>query len=274
MVFKEKLITRIKCLQSYLCVGLDPEWEKLPDFIREKKEPLFEFCKEIVNTTYPFVVAYKPNIAFFERFGSRGLSQFEKLISHIKTIAPQVIIVADSKRGDLANTAKEYSRYYFEDLKVDSLTVSAYMGRDSLEPYFVSGGHVFALCLTSNPGSFDLQYLKLNSGRELFLKVAEYLEGLEKEFSGQIGLVVGGTHPSDIQSIRNLAPSLGFLIPGFGAQGGKLEDILPVSGQLSLINSSRSIIFASGKEDFAQVAGEKARETMNEMRKFFKENDI
>jgi orotidine-5'-phosphate decarboxylase len=272
MNFKERLITRINCLQSKLCVGLDPEWEKLPSFLKESSsEPLFDFCKEIVNTTFPYTVAYKPNIAFFERFGSKGLAQFEKLIFHIKEVCPQVLVVSDSKRGDLANTSKEYARYYFDELKIDSLTVSPYMGRDSLEPYLKKGGHIFSLCLTSNPGSYDLQYLRLNSGKELYIKVAEYLSSLEREFEGQIGIVVGATHISELSALRTLAPSLSFLIPGFGAQGAQISDILPVCGHLSLINSSRAILFASSKEDFAMTAGEMAKSISREMSNYHKE---
>jgi len=274
MIFQEKLITRMNYLQSYLCIGLDPEFEKLPDFIRKKREPLFEFCREIIDFTHNFTIAYKINIAFFERFGSKGFVQFEKVISYIKENVPQVLTIVDAKRGDLANTSKEYSKYYFENLKIDSLTINPYMGKDSFEPYLLKGGHIFALCLTSNPGSYDLQYLKLNSGKELYLKIAEYFKGLEKSFVGQIGLVVGGTHSNEIKFIREVAPNLCFLIPGYGSQGAKLEDILPVSGGFCLVSSSRGILFGSEGKDFAKVAGEKAKSIMFEMKKFYKEIHI
>lgn len=269
MFFQEKLSNRIKTLRSFLCIGLDPDFDKLPPFVREKKEPLFEFCKEIVRKTHSYAIAYKPNIAFFERFGSKGFIQLEKLLAYIRKVEPHILIVLDAKRGDLANTSKEYAKYYFRELKVDSVTINPYMGRDSIEPYLNEGGHVFSLCLTSNPGAYDLQYLKLNSGRELFVKVAEYINLLNKEYENRFGLVVGANHKEEIARIREIAPKLCFLMPGLGAQGATLQDIFPYSGQLVLINSSREILFISQEEDFSEKSREKAKEISNFMRAYY-----
>ncbi len=269
MLFFEKFVNRVKTLKSFLCIGLDPEYEKLPSSIKEKKEPLFEFCKEIVKKTHSYAVAFKPNIAFFERFGSKGFSQLEKLIVYVRRLDPNVIIVLDAKRGDLFNTAKEYSKYYFRELKVDSITINPYMGRDSVEPYLNEGGHVFSLCLTSNSGAYDLQYLKLNSGRELFLKVAEYITLLNREYENRLGLVVGANHKEEIARIRESSPKLCFLMPGIGAQGANLQEIFPYSGQFVLLNSSREILFGSQGEDFAEKSKEKSVQIFSSMKHFY-----
>lgn len=266
--FNELLEKRINELQSQLCVGLDPEWEKLPSFIKESSEPLFLFCKEIVFHTHSYAVAYKPNIAFFERFGSSGILQFEKTIQYIQEIAPDVLIVADVKRGDLANTSKEYSKYYFENLKVHSMTISPYMGKDSFLPYLESDGHIFLLCLTSNQGSQDYQNKSLVDGKKIYELIAQDLNQFASQFPGQLGIVVGATHPKQLGEIRKMAPNLSFLIPGYGAQGGSLSDILPVCGKLSLVNSSRSILFASSDRSFGEAAGMTCEKIHLEMKKY------
>ncbi|HMV42319.1 MAG TPA: orotidine-5'-phosphate decarboxylase [Leptospiraceae bacterium] len=270
MSFYQKIITRSNSLRSLLCIGLDPEWEKLPASIKNSENALYTFCKEIVDATHDITIAYKPNIAFFERFGFKGIEQFEKLIRHITSNYPQVAIVADIKRGDLANTAKEYAKYYFGDLKVDSLTLSPYMGSDSIEPFFEYKGHaVFLLCLTSNPASKDLQKIKTVNGKYFYEEVANFSKSLNSKFKDQVGLVVGATHPDELGQIRNAFPELAFLIPGYGAQGGNLSDIMKVSARNSLINSSRSILFNSNESDFALKAREKAIEINREMKELF-----
>ncbi len=266
--FNELLEKRVNKLQSQLCVGLDPELEKLPSFIQESPEPLFTFCKEIVYHTHPYAVAYKPNIAFFERFGSSGILQFEKTIEYIQKIAPEVLIVADVKRGDLANTSKEYSKYYFENLNVHSITISPYMGKDSFIPYLENGGHIFLLCLTSNEGSQDYQNRLLVDGKKLYEFIAQDLDEFAMRFPNQIGIVVGATHPKELGEIRKIAPNLSFLIPGYGAQGGSLSEILPVCGKLSLVNSSRSILFASSDKTFGEAAAFACQKINQEMKNY------
>lgn len=270
MGFYIKFTKRAINLKSLLCVGLDPEWEKLPANIKTSDKPLFTFCKEIVDATYDQAVAYKPNIAFFERFGFKGIEQFENLVNHITSKYPEVSIVADVKRGDLANTAKEYAKYYFEDLKVDTVTLSPYMGSDSIEPFLEYKDHaVFLLCLTSNPASKDLQKIKTSSGKNFYEEVANFSKSLNEKYKDQVGLVVGATHPEELSQIRNAFPELAFLIPGYGAQGGNLGDIMKVCAHNSLINSSRSIIFNSSGTDFAVKAREKVLEINLEMAKLF-----
>jgi orotidine-5'-phosphate decarboxylase len=254
-------------LKSKLCIGIDPEWEKLPEKIKEKPKALFMFSKNIIDATFEYAVAYKPNIAFFERFGSKGISEFEELVYYSKNQYPEIPIIADCKRGDLANTSKEYAKYFFGELKVDSITLSPYMGEDSIQPYLEYSDHfVFLLCLTSNPSSSDLQRIKLSSNLNLYEYVANYSNELNKKYKDQIGIVVGATHPTELAELRKNFPELVFLIPGYGAQGGSLEDIMNVSGELSLINSSRSIIFASNQSDFSEQAKLKAKEISFEMR--------
>jgi orotidine-5'-phosphate decarboxylase len=252
--FAEKFSKRRERILSPLCVGLDPEFEKLPSIVKNQLSPLSYFCKAIVDATADYACAYKPNIAFFERFGSKGIAQFEEVIGYIQSKYPSIPIVVDCKRGDLANTSKEYARYYFQTLGVDSITVSPYMGMDSLLPYLDEGGHIFVLCLTSNKGSSDFQRLPLEFSTPFFEHLALFFEGESSKYEGQIGIVVGATHPFDLERVRNLATSLHLLVPGYGAQGGKLEDILPICGNQALINSSRSILFASSGEDFAEKA--------------------
>jgi len=270
MKFYEKFTTRSNQLQSLLCLGLDPEWEKLPASVRSSDKPLFTFCKEIVDATHDIVVSYKPNIAFFERFGFRGIEQFEKLVLHITSNYPHVSIVADVKRGDLANTAKEYAKYYFGDLKVDTVTLSPYMGSDSIEPFLEYKDHaVFLLCLTSNPASKDLQKIKTSMGLNFYEEVANLSKSLNLQFKDQVGIVVGATHPGELGQIRKAYPELAFLIPGYGAQGGNLSELMKVCARNSLINSSRSIIFNSTGVDFAAKAREKAVEINLEMKELF-----
>lgn len=266
--FVSKFKRRRDELGSVLCIGLDPEFEKLPEICQKSDRPLFEFCKAIVSSTSSYAVAWKPNLAFFERFGGKGLLEFEAYVRYAKEVSPDIPIIADAKRGDLANTAKEYAKYYFEFLGVDALTVSPYMGKDSLTPYLDLGGTIFVLGLTSNPSSVDFQKQKLSqNNRYLYEEVAIQMEGLGRSYPGQVGLVVGGTHPEELSNLRKLLPELYFLIPGFGAQGGDLKSILSASGKNSVVNSSRGITLSSISSEFGSIAKEKAKlvhKAMNE----------
>lgn len=266
--FVSKFKRRRDELGSVLCIGLDPEFEKLPEICQKSDRPLFEFCKAIVSSTSSYAVAWKPNLAFFERFGGKGLLEFEAYVRYAKEVSPDIPIIADAKRGDLANTAKEYAKYYFEFLGVDALTVSPYMGKDSLTPYLDLGGTIFVLGLTSNPSSVDFQKQKLSqNNRYLYEEVAIQMEDLGRSYPGQVGLVVGGTHPEELSNLRKLLPDLYFLIPGFGAQGGDLKSILSASGKNSVVNSSRGITLSSISSEFGSIAKEKAKlvhKAMNE----------
>ncbi len=269
MNFYSKFKTRREKLNSLLCVGLDPEFEKLPSIIQKSENPLFTFCKEIVLATSDYAVAYKPNIAFFERFGSQGILEFEKLIQFMKSTFPEIPIVADCKRGDLANTSKEYAKYYFGNLNLDSITLSPYMGADSIEPFLEYSDHsVFLLAYTSNPSSSDLQ--KIQSANKLYFyeETILFSSKLNQKFTNQVGIVVGATHPKEMKDIRDGEPEMIFLIPGYGAQGGTLEEIIPACGRNSLINSSRSIIFASKEKDFAEKSRDSAASIHKQMNEY------
>lgn len=270
-----KYQARFNQVKSLLCVGLDPEWEKLPEPFQKDPEGLLHFCKEIVDATGEYALGFKPNIAFFERFGSKGIAQFEKLVEHIRSNHPTTIIIADAKRGDLSNTAKEYARYFFDLLQVDALTVSPYMGRDTILPYIENEkGSVFVLCLTSNPSAVEFQKWE-DPNRELspgYLHqgVAKLCDFMNREFPGRVGIVTGGTRAYEVETIRKEFPNLLFLIPGFGAQGGDLRQIVMAAGLRSFVNSSRGIHFLSNGSDFALKARKKAEEISKEMRNFVK----
>ena len=248
--------------KGQLCVGLDPEISKMPEKFRTVAG-LYEFCREIADATADFASAFKPNIAFFESSGSEGILQFEKLVAYLKKNHPAIPLIADAKRGDLGNTAKEYARYFFEVLQVDALTLSPYMGRDSIEPFLeFQNSFVFLLCLTSNPGSADFQKKIFTDGETLFTKVANLAESLGKD---KAGLVVGGTNPQEMSGIRKKHPELVFLVPGVGAQGGDSQKIVAAGGKNSVISVSRSILYASSGNDFAEKARAAAAEFSAEM---------
>ncbi|MBM9590878.1 orotidine-5'-phosphate decarboxylase [Leptospira sp. 201903075] len=268
--FIQKFEFRRDTLQSLLCIGLDPELEKLPKVSLDSKAPLVHFTETIIRYTHTYATSWKPNVAFFERLGAEGYFALEHMVQVMKEVSPQVPIVMDAKRGDLANTSKEYAKYFFQTLKVDALTVNPYMGRDSLVPYLDLGGYIFVLGLTSNPSSTDFQKQKL-VGKDIFLyeDVSDQMARLGEEYPNQVGLVVGGTHPSEIKALRARHPEMYFLIPGFGAQGGDLESIIQASGKNSLINSSRGITLSTLEENFGQVAQKKAEEVHLQMNQLF-----
>ena len=268
---RKSLIEIIKKKQSLLCVGLDTDINKIPEFlIQEHDNPVLEFNKRIIKATANVAVAFKINTAFYESQGEKG---WKNLIATIDSIPEDVFIIADAKRADIGNTSKMYARAFFEKMNADAITVAPYMGSDSVEPFFeYKNKWIILLALTSNKGSLDFQYLPVDKdGTKLYEKVLKT--------SSQWGninntmYVVGATHPEDFLSIRKIVPDHFILVPGIGAQGGDLELVLK-NGLNSdfglLINSSRGIIYASSDRNFDIAAKNKALELTNKIRNFVK----
>ena len=228
---------------------------------------MFEFNKQIIDATAPYCVAYKPNLAFYEAYGIHGMTAFKKTVRYLKENYPDHFIIADAKRGDIGNTSKMYARTFFEEYDVDSLTVAPYMGEDSVTPFFeYEGKWVILLALTSNKGSMDFQLTEDANGERLFEKVIKVSQ--QWGTTANMMYVVGATQGSMFKDIRRVAPNHFLLVPGVGAQGGSLEEVCQYGMTKDcglLVNSSRGIIYASQEEDFAEAAGNKARELQQQM---------
>lgn len=264
---QEQLIEQIKKKQSFLCVGLDADLEKMPESISKGPEPLYVFCKSIIDATAPYAVAYKPNIAFFEAYGLAGWQALEKTIDYLNQNYPEVFTIADAKRGDIGNTASRYAKAFFEQLKFDSITVAPYMGRDSVEPFLAFQEHyTILLALTSNQGAQDFQY-HTDSGQALFEKVLEESQKWEGA-QERLFYVVGATQAGALSRIRLQVPDAFLLVPGVGAQGGSLDEVAE-NGLTSncglLVNSSRRIIYASSANDFETAAAKAAKDLQHQM---------
>lgn len=264
---RQQLIEQIKTKKSFLCVGLDTDLNKVPQHILNEEDPIFSFNKAIIDATAPYCVSYKPNLAFYEAFGVKGLISFEKTVKYLKENYPHHFIIADAKRGDIGNTSAMYARTFFEEYDIDSLTVAPYMGEDSVTPFLSYEGHwVILLALTSNKGSLDFQMTTDEQGERLFEKVLK--KSQQWGTKDNMMYVVGATQGRMFEDIRKLAPEHFLLVPGVGAQGGSLEEVCRY-GMTSdcglLVNSSRGIIYASTGSDFAEVAGQKAKELQEQM---------
>ena len=275
---RQELIQQIKEKQSFLCVGLDTDVSKMPaSLIEEMKEKygeeewlfpaIWEFNARIIDATAPYCVAYKPNLAFYEAYGIDGMMAFEGTIEYLKENYPNHLIIADAKRGDIGNTSKMYAKTFFEGYDVDALTVAPYMGEDSVTPFLgYDGKWVILLALTSNKGSHDFQLTADAQGERLFEKVLKQSQQWGNE--DNMMYVVGATQGQMFEDIRKVAPNHFLLVPGVGAQGGSLQEVCKYGMTKDcglLVNSSRGIIYASNGEDFADVAGQKARELQQEM---------
>jgi len=270
MNFIDKLHAAERAHQSLLCVGLDPDPAKLPGAWRGQPERIFEFCARIVDATADLVIAFKPQIAYFA--AHRAEAQLERLMDHMRANAPAVPIILDAKRGDIGSTAEQYAIEAFERYGADAVTLSPFMGFDSVQPYLTHAGKgAFLLCRTSNPGGDDLQSQRLASvpGQPLLYEhVAQLAQG-PWNLNGQLGLVVGATYPDEIERVRQLAPTLPLLIPGVGAQGGDALATVRAGyrqheGRTSgpiIVNSSRAILYASSNDDFDQAARREALKT-------------
>ena len=274
---RKELFENIKKKQSFLCVGLDTDLKKIPEHLLKEEDPIFTFNKAIIDATAPYCVAYKPNLAFYEAFGVKGMIAFEKTVKYLKENYPDQFIIADAKRGDIGNTSKMYARTFFGEYDVDALTVAPYMGEDSVTPFlsplpapplgeYPKNHWVILLALTSNKGSFDFQLTEDKDGERLFEKVIR--KSQEWGNDENMMYVVGATRGEMFKDIRKVAPKAFLLVPGIGAQGGSLEEVCKY-GMIDdcglIVNSSRAIIYADNTENFATVAGEKAKEVQQQM---------
>ncbi|MDR1811154.1 MAG: orotidine-5'-phosphate decarboxylase [Prevotella sp.] len=264
---KQELINNIKAKRSFLCVGLDTDINKIPKHLLDEEDPVYSFNKAIVDATVPYCVAYKPNTAFYESMGMEGLWALEKTVEYIRTKYPDQFIILDAKRGDIGNTSDMYAASAFKHLKANAVTVAPYMGEDSVKPFLAyEGKWVILLALTSNKGSQDFQLTKDENGERLFEKVLK--KSQEWGTDEQLMYVVGATQGDMFAEIRKLAPKHFLLVPGVGAQGGSLAEVVKygMTGECGLIvNSSRSIIYANNTADFAEAAREEAKKMQEEM---------
>ena len=261
-----EIVTQIRKKKSFLCIGLDVDLQKIPTFLLEKEDPIFEFNKAIIDATHHLCVAYKPNTAFYEAYGIKGWISLEKTIKYINQNHPEIFTIADAKRGDIGNTSSMYAKAFFEDLSFDSVTVAPYMGKDSVEPFLAfKNKHTILLALTSNAGAFDFQTKEID-GKEVYKQVLETSKGWKN--SKNLMYVVGATKASYLADIRKIIPESFLLVPGVGAQGGNLQEVCNygMTDQIGLlINSSRGILYASKQVDFAEAAAEKASEIQAQM---------
>ena len=259
-MFNERLNQFIRQKNSLVCVGLDTDIEKIPSFLLAEMDPLYSFNKAIIEATSDYVAAYKLNIAFYESLGIPGWELLERTLSLIPS---NVLVIADAKRADIENTARKYAETYLQTYNFDAITVIPYMGMDSVTPFLeYEDRGVFIVCLSSNAGSTDFQFLQVEGDEPLYMKVAQKAVSWNFLY-GNCGLVVGGTHTSEIEEIRAATTGLPFLIPGIGSQGGNLEHVVThgtdADGLGAIINSSRTILYGSSEKDFAEVSRERAR---------------
>jgi len=265
---RTELVEHIFEKGSFLCVGLDPDINKLPACIEgEAHERVLTFCKAIVDATAPYAVAYKPNLAFFECLGAKGLAALEEIVAYIKSKYPDQFVIADAKRGDIGNTAKQYARTFFETMDFDACTLNPYMGEDAVAPFLAyENKWSVILALTSNPSATDFEMVADAKGTPLYERVLRR----SRHWGSPVNTmyVVGATRPEYLKQIREIIPRHFLLVPGVGAQGGSLEDVVKNGFNDEcglLVNSSRGIIFASKGEDYAEAAGNAARKMAEEM---------
>mgnify|MGYP001200498698 CR=1 FL=1 len=269
------LLEQIKSKKSFLCIGLDVDQDLIPLDLKVEQDALFTFCKRIIEATAPYCVAYKPNIAFFEAYGLEGWRSLEKVMNFLNQQYPEIFTIADAKRADIGNTSKHYAKAYFEQFEFDSVTISPYMGKDSVEPFLeYKEKHAILLALTSNEGSSDFQFINTD-GKLLYEQVIERSKSWQN--ADRLMYVVGATKAHALQKIRTLIPDSFLLIPGLGVQGGSLEEVA-VNGLNHecglLVNSSRGIIYASSESDFDKVAGSVAKDLQKQMAFYLRQKGI
>ena len=271
------LFEQIKRKRSYLCIGLDTDYSRIPRILMDKEYPLYEFNKQIIDQTHDLTVAYKPNLAFYESMGAAGWVNLELTVQYIREQYPDIYLIADAKRGDIGNTSKMYARAFFQHMDFDAITVAPYMGEDSVKPFLeFENKWIIVLALTSNPGSADFQMTELKgSNNRLFQTVLSTTSQWGNP--DNMMYVIGATRASMLDEVRKLVPDHFLLVPGVGAQGGSLADVsragLNDRGGL-LVNSSRAIIYADPTDQFARVARVKAQEVQAEMEQLLLEKRI
>ncbi len=277
---RTELINLIKTKKSFLCVGLDTDLSKIPAHLLDTEDPIFEFNKQIIDHTLDFTVAYKPNLAFYEAMGIKGLLSLQKTINYLNTFKNQVFTIADAKRGDIGNTSQQYAKAFLDpqgEFNFDSITIAPYMGDDSVTPFTVYNNKwVILLVLTSNKGAFDFQFMKdAETGEKLFEKVLK--TSFQWGNPDNMMYVVGATKAEMLTEIRAIAPDSFLLVPGVGAQGGSLQEVCKYGFNKDcglLINSSRGIIYASKEKDFAEKAREEALKMQIEMEAIMKDKGM
>jgi orotidine-5'-phosphate decarboxylase len=269
-----RLITNIREKRSFLCIGLDTEMNRIPSSLAKYDDPLFEFNRLIIDATAPYVIAYKPNIAFYECQGAKGWKSLELTVHHIRKNFPDIFIIADAKRGDIGNTSRKYAETFFKRMDFDAVTVAPYMGIDSVLPFLdYKGKWVILLALTSNEGADDFQLLRTGKSERLFetvLKTSSKWSGKEKMM-----FVVGATRANMLVLVREHVPDHFLLVPGVGTQGGSLDDVYKYGHNQScglIVNMSRAIIYADNTERFNEVAGQKAEAVQQNMEKLLEKD--
>lgn len=272
---REELFENIKKKRSFLCVGLDTDVNKIPEFMFDKYEGdyIYEFNKQIIDATAKYCVAYKPNLAFYESLGLQGWDVLERTVDYIRTNYPDMFLIADAKRGDIGNTSAMYARTFFGAMDFDSVTVAPYMGEDSVSPFLTyEGKWVTLLALTSNKGAFDFQFMNdAETGDTLYQKVLKTSKNWGN--ADNMMYVVGATKADMLSDIREIIPDNFLLVPGIGAQGGSLEEVVKhgMNSQCGLlVNSSRAIIYAANDETFAEAAAREAKKVQEQMAGFLK----
>ncbi len=271
---RQQLFEQIQKKRSFLCVGLDTDILKIPKYLLDTSDPIFSFNKKIIDATAEFAVAYKPNLAFYESQGWLGWESLEKTVHYLREKHPDIFLIADAKRGDIGNTSNLYARAFYEKIDFDAVTVAPYMGEDSVKPFMTYlDKWVILLALTSNKGATDFQFLKdEKTGNHLFESVLKTSQNWGTPEN--MMYVVGATKAEKLKEIRKIVPDHFLLVPGVGVQGGSLQEVAK-NGMNSkcglLVNSSRGIIYASSEQDFAEKAGEAAKEVQQEMEELLKE---
>ena len=267
---RAEIIQEIKQKKSFLCVGLDPDVDKLPKHLLEEDDPIYEFNRQIIDTTADYCVAYKPNTAFYEAYGVSGITSLEKTIKYIKQYYPKHFLIADAKRGDIGNTSAMYAKAFFNRLSADAITVAPYMGSDSVKPFLqFENKWAIVLGLTSNEGANDFQ---LDMGKNELLYKHVLRTSSQWGTPNNMMYVIGATKAEMLTEVRSILPTHFFLVPGVGAQGGSLSDVCKyglIKDDIGLlVNSSRDIIYALNGKDFAEAAAMKAKTIANEMSRY------